>query len=102
IAMHDSLKTRMPLTLSIPRLAPSLNRMLRMHWRVRQKEQKAWDALVKEALNGSRPKLEKARITITRFYAWHPMDPDGATASQKPVIDALVHAGIIPDDSPEH
>jgi hypothetical protein len=90
------------MTLTIPRLAPSLNRALRMHWSARKREQAAWDALVLQALSGSRPKMERARVEITRFYAKHALDKDGAYGAQKPVIDALVHAGIIPDDSPEH
>jgi hypothetical protein len=90
------------MTIPLPRLAPSLNRALRMHWRARKREQAAWDALVLQALNGSRPKMERARVEITRFYAKHPLDPDGLTGSAKMPIDALVHAGIIPDDSPEH
>ena len=46
--------------------------------------------------------LSKADILITSYYARRPMDYDGLACSVAPVIDGLVDAGILEDDSPNH
>lgn len=42
--------------------------------------------------------LKKARITITRHF-WRTLDYDGLVGSMKPIVDALVTAGVLVDDS---
>jgi len=50
--------------------------------------------------NGFRPKapLSKCKITIVRHY-YRFLDWDGCVGSMKPIIDGLIHAKIIKDDS---
>jgi len=42
--------------------------------------------------------LKHARITITRHF-WRTLDYDGLIGSLKPVVDALVSAGVLSDDN---
>ena len=46
--------------------------------------------------------LKKADVLITSYYARRPMDYEGLACSVAPVIDGLVDAGILEDDSPNH
>jgi hypothetical protein len=42
--------------------------------------------------------LTKAKLTIVRHY-YRTLDYDGLVGSMKPVVDGLIHAGVISDDS---
>lgn len=42
--------------------------------------------------------LKKARITIVRHF-WRTLDYDGLVGSMKPIVDALVDAGVLIDDN---
>lgn len=100
-----------PITLKIPRrmmvrggdrprlLPPALNQ--RMHWRVRALwtaafRRHAWQLCLEEHV----PPLPRAKVTVTH-HAVRPMDRDNLFGACKPLIDGIVDAGVIPDDSPE-
>jgi hypothetical protein len=88
------------LRVTLNTLPKSLNKKLAMHWAKRQKENKAWDMMIACAVRDKLPKkpLEKAVIHITR-HNYRMLDYDSVVASCKPVVDALVTAGVIKDDS---
>ena len=85
--------------LTFHELPPSLNKTLRKHWTGQRKVGKAWDQMVAIAVAGKLPPepLPFARITIVRHF-WASMDYDGVVGSMKPVVDALVTAGVLSDD----
>lgn len=99
-----NLHGKMRFELNIPETAPSPNCYVRAHWTTYQKIKKHWALLVLEAIQTSgKPitPLPRARVRIMRFGAQQ-LDPDNATAAQKPLIDALKSNGMIEDDSAEH
>lgn len=61
---------------------------------------KRWDFLIFGMVRGKLPvkPIERARITIVRHF-WRTLDYDGLVGSMKPVVDALVSAGVLSDDS---
>lgn len=48
------------------------------------------------------PKYEKAYLIITWYEPNGRRDPDNVMAGQKFMLDALVHAGVIPNDSQKY
>lgn len=88
------------LALEIKWLPDSLNKTLVKSWRGRHRTNLEWDAFIWADTRGKLPKvpLAKARITIIR-HAHRTLDFDGLVASMKPVVDALVSAGVLADDS---
>lgn len=93
----------MRLTIEIPRVAPGPNGrggLLRMHWKKRRRVLHTWIVLVREQ-RPAKWKAGPARVTIIRQSHTEP-DPDNLSAMCKIPLDALVRAGILPDDSPEH
>lgn len=88
------------LTLEINSLPKSLNKALRSNrWKLHA-QNKGWDLLVFGMCRGKLPPkpLVKARIKITREF-YRTLDYDGLVGSLKPVVDALVSAGVLIDDS---
>lgn len=96
---------------SIAETLPSLNKLLRMHWRKRQRIQRqvAWLVLAALRETGALPRnapLQRVDIRIKR-YSGQALDPDGATSSAKLLLDALqppsrrhpYGLGLIVDDS---
>lgn len=76
-----------------------------MHWRYRHKESRKWKNavffecthyLLKKRLEA--PRLVKAHLTLTR-HSGVPPDYDGLVSGFKHVIDGLIDAEIISDDS---
>lgn len=61
---------------------------------------KRWDLLIFGMSRHQLPPepLKKARITIVRHF-WRTLDYDGLVGSMKPIVDALVSAGVLVDDS---
>lgn len=84
--------------ITIPMLAPSLNKLIRMHFREYGKIRDNWTWLVREQAGNARSGPQFT-LDITRYYAVHPLDLD-AMYARKLEIDALRDAGIIPDDDP--
>lgn len=82
------------------RLPPSLN--ARLHWRERALWTAAWKQSVGWGLKEAKvPKMQSARITIINS-AIQLTDEDNLASASKPIIDALVENGILPDDDPSH
>jgi len=88
-------------------LSYSLNRWLRMHWA----KQHRWSKRVEDLLGlavrchwrGSEPWADRATYSIVRCSeADRPADSDNVVGGVKPIVDALVRAGLLADDSPEH
>ena len=81
-------------------LPESLNKKLRKHWTKNHKENSLWDTLIYQKVFRQLPPtpLKRAKLRIVKHY-WRTMDFDGFVGSLKPVVDALVTAGVIEDDS---
>lgn len=81
-------------------LPDSLNVKLVKNFRERHRENKSWDLMVKIEIDGREPRrpLPKANISIIR-HSWRMLDYDGLVGSMKPVVDALVTARVLKDDS---
>lgn len=79
------------------------NQLLGAHWRIRSGEARKWKKLVWATIANKRPKepLAKALVTLTRYSSMEP-DRDGLRGSFKPILDALVHCGVIEDDKPSN
>lgn len=86
--------------LTLPVVPKSLNKELRTNrWR-RNSANKRWDILIKSECRNCIPAvpLKKAKIKLIRHF-YRTLDYDGLVGSMKPVVDALVSAGILKDDS---
>lgn len=89
------------LFLQLDSLPKSLNKKLRSNRFSNHRENTSWDLLIQNSLyNHKRPKspLMKANITLIR-HSHRTLDYDGLVGSLKPVVDALVSARILKDDS---
>jgi len=90
------------LHLVIPRLTPSLNKLIRMHWRERQKLQQVWDWEVKAAMRETYQEITfeypKRNVRIIS-YRKKISDPDNFIGGLKPLIDSLVSNHLLVDDS---
>lgn len=73
------------------------------HWSREARYRKSWHWLVRCAVGNVRPAapLAHARVVLTRHSRRAP-DPDNLAASWKPVLDGLVRARVLLDDSPAH
>jgi hypothetical protein len=88
------------LELKIDHVPKSLNIALRSNRHKNNKLHKQWDQLIylKCARNLPPKPLKKAKISITRHF-YRTLDYDGLVGSLKPVVDALVTAGVLIDDN---
>lgn len=88
------------ISLTLHSLPDSLNKALRGHRAKYFSKNKKWDFLIAGMCRGKLPPkpLEKARIRIVRHF-WRTLDYDGLVGSMKPIVDALVSAGVIIDDN---
>lgn len=87
---------------SIPEVPPSLNKYLgrRAEWEYRQEKQ-MWEQLVFSYCR-PRPTEPIKRATVTLIFHFKNRirhDPDNYVGGSKPLLDGLVRAGIIKDDS---
>jgi len=90
-------------TWTIRKLPKTQNQRLHMHYMARDRETKDWRLMVR-AVCGLPHMGEvqgKCRVAIT-LHRKRLQDPDNATGSVKPVVDALVRNGWLVDDSPEY
>lgn len=78
----------------------SLNKALRTNRFKANAKNKGWDLLVFGMIRHKLPAtpLKKARIRIVRHF-YRTLDYDGLVGSCKPVVDALVSAGLLESDS---
>lgn len=88
------------LDLTLHSLPESLNKGLRAHRMKYQQKNKMWDLLIFGMVRQKLPAqpLTKARLTIVR-HSWRQLDYDGLVGSLKPIVDALVDAGVLADDT---
>ncbi|MGC2234213.1 MAG: hypothetical protein WBA09_22120 [Candidatus Acidiferrum sp.] len=88
------------MTMNIPDVPPSLNKLLRMHWRRRAVEKAKWITEILVSREIGFHATGKMRVTITlnhsRFY-----DKDNAYGACKILVDSMKNFGLIRDDSPE-
>jgi hypothetical protein len=77
------------------------NVMLRTHWRGQRQERKTWSVLIATVGPAPRRAPWKARVVI-QVQRPSLQDPDNATASVKPILDAMVGRGWLTDDSSVH
>ena len=84
---------------------PPLNLNQRMHWA--QKAQITRDIRTEVALKARPLKKQFAPGPIQVSLHYRPRDnrrrdPSNFIATQKPILDGLVDAGIVPDDTPDY
>jgi hypothetical protein len=77
----------------------SLNKTLRMHWAARNRYNTKWYALVRQQYVPVRKKPGKMDVVISQMRK-KLLDRDNLFGSCKPVVDGMVRAGILRDDSP--
>ena len=95
--MNAPYKLRIEIKNHLPK---SVNVSLRAHYHKRHAQNKLWDLLVQVECIGKLPPkpLTSARIRLVR-HAHRTLDFDGLVGSMKPVVDSLVSAGVLVDDS---
>ncbi|CAK0739439.1 crossover junction endodeoxyribonuclease RusA [Azospirillaceae bacterium] len=83
----------------LPKITTNANR----NWKGRWAEAKRWLRIIETAIIVKRLKpvepIKKAKVTLTRFAFGRRPDQDNLVASFKHVLDGLVKAGVIIDDS---
>ena len=94
-------QNRYTLNLSIDGLPATYNSIaMRSYW-VKIRNKNLWKDLISHHVRGQEPlhgPLKNARCSFTRCSSKAP-DYDGLVQSFKPVLDGLVEAGILSDDS---
>jgi hypothetical protein len=76
----------------------------RLHWRVKYRRQKEWQAralVFEKQLRGVHVPLEQVRVTAV-LYPHQRMDDDNAIARLKWCLDLLVKCQVIVDDKRPH
>jgi hypothetical protein len=75
----------------------------RVHWAKRHRHDRQWREAVGWAAKDWRlpAPFDFAHVVFTRFSSSEP-DHDNLVASCKPLVDGLVDAGVLVDDSPRH
>lgn len=87
-------------TITIPDVPPSLNKVLRMHWRAKSRFLDDWEWLVRIGLpvEYERAVDVKQQVAITIHNA-RTYDKDNAYGACKVILDSLKALGLIVDDS---
>ena len=87
-------------TVILPAVPVTQNEYLRLHWAKRARVNKDWQHLVSLFF----PKRESVVMTKAKMqieqHRHGLQDPDNRVAACKPLIDAIVRAGFLKDDSP--
>jgi Holliday junction resolvase RusA-like endonuclease len=89
------------IVIAIPDVPPSLNTWLSRHWRVRDREKKAWQAQISaECLRWNLPrKCERIEAEVTfRFPDRRKRDCDNYTATLSKALGDALRPTWIPDD----
>lgn len=83
---------------------PVLNELLRMHRMQRHAMLTSWKEWTAFHLMTTRvPPLERVRISCTRYApGTRQADADGLAGGFKPVLDALMSAGVVSNDDQAH
>lgn len=91
------------LHIELPGLPETTNQILAMALRKRIRRKIYWKSLVGYLTAGKRPlkPIKRAKLTLTRHSAGK-CDYDGRVSSFKHVIDGLVEAGILENDTEEN
>ena len=81
-----------------------INANSRQHWAQRAKATKQWrEAAFRTTLQTHIPPLDRAHITVTihktRDGRW---DPANLAPTAKAIVDGLIDANVLPDDSSEY
>ena len=71
-----------------------------MHWTEWRKVKDKWAGHILEATNVGIIRFQQCHVVYTRGYWNHAGDIDNVAASIKPILDALVKRGVLPDDNP--
>jgi Holliday junction resolvase RusA-like endonuclease len=74
--------------------------LLRLHWSRRQKLLHDYEWQVAAAHRRAPPLAGPVRLELTRYSTGSGMDYDNLVSTGKLLIDALVRAGVLPDDNP--
>jgi Holliday junction resolvase RusA-like endonuclease len=90
----------------VPEVAPSLNRLMRLHWAARRRLLKKWEWIMYvETYRVRGPtavKFEgKLSVRITR-RSRKTLDHDNLYGSAKLILDAMTSVGLLLDDDPAH
>ena len=93
-------------TFTIPRVPPSPNEVMRMHWGDRRKLWPMWRQEIAVALSPEQReeiwKWRQARILVSIHQRRRKLlDHDNLYGSVKPILDGIVRCGWVGDDSPE-
>lgn len=99
----------MRLTFTAPTRPLSINEANRMHWAARRRRLQPWalatEAAYKTATKKERAAVEGKRVKVSvtlSFPRAGRRDPHNYTSTVvKTIVDALVRAGLVPDDTPE-
>jgi len=85
--------------IELPFLTPLANKILRMHWTAKSAMNKRVREHILHQISPPKTLNPPVSIHVTRHSKQEP-DPDGLPICAKPIIDAFVYFGIIPDDNP--
>lgn len=100
--MADRIIRESRIKLVIPRLTPSLNEYLAMHWTDKHKLMRTWHweviAAIRDTYKEIRFDHPKRKVKIIS-YRKRLCDPDNLGGGFKPLIDALVLNNLLIDDS---
>ena len=93
------------MTLTLPTVPPSLNKIVRMHWKRRVSLQWRWDRRIRAAYK-KLPEQErrefKTKVIIKiEYFFKSDQDHDRDRFAPLLIMDALKHNGIIVDDNDE-
>ena len=86
------------ITLTIPDVPPSPNRVLGKHWRTKNGEKNKWVLLVRSVYLPAHVEDVKRSVVITLCHS-RMYDKDNAYASVKPLVDSLKYWNLIVDDT---
>lgn len=73
------------------------------HWAVEQRAIKALQLLGRNVINmNGSPRLERAHMTAYIQVRGGRFDPPNAWPTIKPIVDGMIQAGLLPDDSDKY
>lgn len=86
-------------TFILPCDIPSQNKRERWHWSKQRAEVKRWATLFRDGSQGLRPPTGKRHVSITSYRRQRCRDMANLVGGCKGLIDGLVRAGVLLDDS---